>query len=115
MEINNSVYGGFIVSKNVMAGRPVRYSFREESSIQQLNGWNLFSIDDSQEYIDDSDNFVVLSAESIYKIAPVVLAIFDAPYGTDLCWLYEQGVHIGFYDLTADKEVTIDEILKNNT
>ena len=40
-----------------------------------------------------------------------MLEIFDARYGTDLCWLYEKDVHVGFYDLVQDKEVSIDEIL----
>lgn len=114
MKINNSEYGGFVVSKNIISGVPIRYSFREKSSIQQLNGWNIYSMNDDDEYVNNSSNFVILSAESISKVAPVVLEIFDAPYGTDLCWLYEEGVHIGFYDLVADRETTIDEILKND-
>ena len=40
-----------------------------------------------------------------------MMEIFDAPYGTDLCWLYEKDVLIGFYDLENDKETTIDEIV----
>ena len=111
MKINNNNYGGFIVSKNIMLGVPIRYSFREKSSMPQLNGWNLYSLNDDDKYINNSSNFAILSAESIYKISPVVLEIFDAQYGTDLCWLYEEGVHIGFYDLVANKETTIDEIL----
>lgn len=39
--IDNDLYGGFMVSQNVYNGIPVRYSFREESSIPQLNGWNI--------------------------------------------------------------------------
>ncbi len=113
MEIKNNHYGGFVVSKNVISGFPIRYSFREKSSIPQLNGWNLYSINDDDEYVNNSRNFVILSAESIYKISPVVLEIFDAPYGTDLCWLYEEDVHIGFYDLVEERETTIDEILKS--
>ncbi|MBU3177793.1 DUF2185 domain-containing protein [Clostridium estertheticum] len=113
MEINNNEYGGFVVSKNIVSGVPIRYSFREKSSILQLNGWNLYSINDD-EYINNSSNFVVLSAESIYKLSPIVLEIFDAPYGTDLCWLYEEDVHIGFYDLVEDRDITIDEILKKD-
>lgn len=112
MGINNSAYGGFLVSKNIVLGKPVKYSFRERSSIQQLNGWTLYSTEDDEDYITNSDNFTILSAESISKIAPVILETFDAPYGTDLCWLYEDGVHIGFYDLVADKEVTISDILE---
>jgi len=111
MKINNDDFGGFIVSKNIVAGIPVRYSFREESSISQLNGWNLYSEKDDNDYVNNSDNFVILSAESIQKIAPVMLEVFNAPYGTDLCWTYEDGVHIGFYDLKADRETAIEEIL----
>ena len=114
MEINNNDYGGFLVSKNIVSGVSIRYSFREKSSVPQLNGWNLYSINDDDKYVNNSSNFVILSAESIYKISPVVLEIFDAPYGTDLCWLYEEGVHIVFYDLVADRETIIDEILKKN-
>ena len=114
MEINNNDYGGFVVSKNVVLGVHIRYSFREKSSISQLNGWNLYSIKDNYYYINNSSNFVILSAESICKISPVILEIFDAPYGTDLCWLYEEGVHIGFHDLVEDRETTIDEILNKD-
>lgn len=110
--INNSYYGGFIVSKNVLSGIPIKYSFREESSIPELNGWNLYSLKDDDDYVNNSSNFVILSAESIQKIAPVILEVFNAPYGTDLCWMYEKGVHIGFYDLNSSREVTIDEILQ---
>lgn len=115
MKINNDNYGGFIVSKNIIDGIQIKYSFREKSSINNLNGWNLYSIKDDDEYVSNSSNFVILNAESIYNIAPVVLEIFDAPYGTDLCWLYDDEVHIGFYDLVENKETDIDKILKNNT
>ena len=111
MEIQNNDYGGFIVSKNIMNGEPIRYSYREESAIPQFNGWTLYSIKDDEQYVNNSDNFVVLSASSIFEIAPVMLEIFDAPYGTDICWLYEKGVHVGFYDLKEDRETTIEEIL----
>lgn len=111
MSINNNAYGGFVASKNIIAGIPVRYSFREKSKIPQLNGWTLYSAKDDDEYIRNSKNFVVLSAESLFKIAPVMSEIYDAPYGTDICWLYEQGVHVGFYDLKENKEITIEEIV----
>lgn len=112
MKINNELYGGFIISKNILNGIPIRYSFREESDIKTLNGWTLYSEKDDDEYVNNSDNFLIVSAETIYKIAPVLFEIFAAPYGTDLFWKYEQGVHIGFYDLNNDKDVEIEEILK---
>ena len=111
MKIINSDYGGFVASKNIVDGKLIRYSFREKSSVPQLNGWNFYSSEDDDEYINNPKNFVVLNAESLYKISPVILEIFDAPYGTDLCWLYEEGIHVGFYDLKVEKEVSIEQVL----
>jgi len=31
MKINNDACGGFVVSKNVFSGIPIRYSFREKA------------------------------------------------------------------------------------
>ena len=111
--INNSDFGGFIVSNNILAGKPIRYTFRDQSITPPLNGWTLLSIEDDEEYLSDAANFKILGADSIYEIAPVMLEIFDAPYGTDLCWLYEVGVHVGFYDLVEEREITIEEILSS--
>ena len=89
---------GLVVSKNIVEGKPIRYSYREKSEIPQLNGWTLYSICDDEDYVNNSKNFVILNVESIFKIAPVMREIFLAPYGTDLCWLYEKDVFVGFYD-----------------
>lgn len=43
--INNSDFGGFIVSNNILEGKPIRYTFRDQSIIPPLNGWNLLSIE----------------------------------------------------------------------
>lgn len=110
--LNSDAYGGFVISKNIQNGVPIRYSYREKSSIPKLNGWTLLSELDDDEYIRNPENFSIVSVQSIFKIAPALIEIFDAPYGTDLFWLYENGVHIGFYDLITEKEVTIEEINK---
>lgn len=113
--VDNDLYGGFLISKNVYNGIPVRYSFREQSSIPQLNGWNLLSEQDDDEYVQNPDNFLIINAHSLLNLAPQLLEIFDAPYGTDLLWMYEKGVHIGYYDLRTEKQVSIKEILRPNT
>lgn len=109
------IYGGFILSKNVLKGIPVGYTFREENNIKELNGWNIYSINDSDEYVSNPDNFEIVSIDTIKKYCPRLLDIFDAPYGTDLCWQYKKKMFknefIGFYDLKNNKNVTIDEIL----
>lgn len=111
MDNRNDAYGGFMISKNVLNGVPIRYSFREPSTIPQLNGWNIFSELDDDEYVNNPDNFVIVNAETIYSLAHQMLEIFEAPYGTDLFWVYEENVHIGFYDLVADKTTSIEQIL----
>ncbi len=113
MQINNSDYGGFIVSKNVCVGIPILHSYREKSSIDVCNGWTLYSMEDDDDYGLDPNNFEILSAESVYRIAPVMLEIFHAPYGTELFWHYSKdGTHAGFYDLKKERDVSIEEILR---
>ncbi|WDF64769.1 immunity protein Imm33 domain-containing protein [Flavobacterium sp. KACC 22763] len=114
MIINNNLYGGFLVSKNVLKGIPILYTYREKSSIKELNGWNILSEIDDENYISNPNNFSIISAESIYKITPVLIEIFNAEYGTDLFWKYENNVHIGFYDLIRGCDTDIDQILKKN-
>lgn len=111
MKINNAYFGGFVVSNNICKGEKIKYSFREKSSIDVLNGWTLYSELDDEIYINNPDNFQILNADSLYEISDVILDIFNAPYGTDLCWIYENGVHIGFYDFHKERKVTINEIL----
>ena len=106
----NTAYGGFIVSKRVSEGVPVGWAFREESSLSELNGWTIYSVNDDEEYISNPSTFSILSASSILTLCPVLLEIFDAPYGTDLGWVYKDLVHIGFWDMTRDCEITIPEI-----
>ncbi|MGT2718794.1 immunity protein Imm33 domain-containing protein [Streptococcus oricebi] len=104
-------YGGFLLSKNVMLGIPIAYTYRVEPSIPALNGWYIYSSRDDNEYVSNPENFEIVSAQTMFSIAPVMAEFFEAKFGTDLAWLYEEGVHIGFYDLIADKETTIPEIM----
>ncbi len=111
MQVNNSDFGGFIVSKNILNNHNVRYSFREKSSKQDLNGWTLYSIIDDDEYISDFKNFSIVNAQTLFELVPVMFEIFNAPYGTDLFWKYENNTHVGFYDLTKEKDIDIVDIM----
>jgi hypothetical protein len=113
MSVKNELYGGFLVSKNVIKGIKILYTYREKSNIQELNGWNILSEIDDENYLSNSDNFSIINAESMFKIAPVLNEIFDANYGTDLFWKYENNIHVGFYDLIKEQDTDISQILKN--
>ncbi len=107
-EINNDDYGGFMVSKRVAGGEPVAFTYRDESSIRVFNGWKLYSETDAKENAwYDPRNMVVLNATSVAKLAPEMLDIFHAPYGTELRWEYENGALTGFYDLVEEKEIPL--------
>lgn len=109
--IDNSLYGGFVVAKSVLGGKRIRYTYREESKIPQLNGWHILSEDDTDEYVSNPENFEVVAAQTLFSHWPQMSMIFDAPYGTDLFWLYTDGVHTGFFDLKTNREVSVAEIL----
>lgn len=112
MRRKSEEYGGFVVSKRVLGGVPVGYSYREESGIPAFNGWTLYSVEDDEAYGYDPRNFTVVGAETLKKFAGELLEIFEAPYGTELGWRYEKGKFAGFYDLVEERPVTAKEILR---
>lgn len=107
--IDNSYFGGFIISKNITRnGAKAKWIFREKSSINQCNGWNIYSENDNQEYVINSDNFEVVTAETILKFVPELLKIYHAPYGTDLTIKYNNGVFAGFIDTKTGKDISLN-------
>ena len=112
--INDNInYGGFIISKNITQnGVKAKWVFREMSSIKECNGWNIYSENDNQEYISNPNNFEIVSIESIKSFVPMILTIFNAPYGTNLTIKYENDVPIGFIDTKTGQDVTVDKVLK---
>jgi hypothetical protein len=85
--------------------------FREESPFVHLNGWYLFAVEDDDELVKDPENFVILDGAEIRGLAPAVLDIYNAAFGTEVSWIYEEGVHSGFYDLKNECMTTVEEIL----
>lgn len=107
--IDNSYFGGFIISKNITQnGVKAKWIFREESSIKVCNGWNIYSENDTQEYVINPDNFEVVTAETILKFVPELLKIYHAPYGTDLTIKYNNGVFAGFIDTKTGKDISLN-------
>lgn len=109
-----SAFGGFVISKNVLAGVPVRYTYREKSENPSLNGWHILSAQDDDEYIKNPSNFEIVSSETILPFCSVLFTFFNSPYGTDLFWKYDTaGNLIGFYDLQKKCDVTVEELARD--
>ncbi len=50
-------YGGFLITKSVLENEDIAaFWFREESSIPELNGWNILGLNDSKEYLEQTEN-----------------------------------------------------------
>lgn len=107
-------YGGFMVSKRVLEGAPIGYTFREQMAHRELNGWIVYSVQDDDAYVADPANFQVVTASTLFSAWPLsraLLEVFDAPYETDLGWVYEQGALTGFWDMSHDRAIGREEIL----
>ena len=67
--IDDSQYGGFLVSKNIIYNnQKARYCFRKNTTISTLNGWNLYSEIDDDNYVNNPDNFEIISATTMFKL-----------------------------------------------
>lgn len=110
--IDDSAFGGFVVSNNVLAGVPARYAFREPSEVAALNGWTVYSDVDDDAYVSDPGNFTVVTASTLARLSPAVVDVFDAPYGTDIALLYDDEGHFaGYWDNEGEREVTRAQVL----
>ncbi len=77
--------GGCIITKSLLAGTStLKWLFRSESVRAEDNGWRAFGDTDTQEYIDDVENHIVVDFNTLANIEPMVLDVYDMPVGTDL-------------------------------
>lgn len=82
--------GGCIVTKSVLEGKSsIKWLFREQGVNQVDNGWRVIGDTDTQEYIDDSSNSVVVDFDRLVEIEPAVLSVYDMPVGSDLEFVSE--------------------------
>lgn len=77
--------GGCIVTKSLYEGTSkLKWIFRESSVNPADNGWRAIGDTDTEEYINEPRNNLVVDFDRLVEIEPAVLAIYDMPVGTDL-------------------------------
>lgn len=77
--------GGCIVTKSVLAKKTrMKWVFREESVNPADNGWRVIGENDTQEYLDDSNNLTVCDFNTLIEIEPIIYNIYEMPVGADL-------------------------------
>lgn len=101
--INNA--GGCVITKSLLNGETkLKWLFREEPSSKVDNGWVALGIDDTDEYINDSNNLVVVDFNTLANIEPAVLLVYNMPVGSELEFI-EGKDESYFYDCNNKKEI----------
>lgn len=77
---------GCIASDRITVdGESVGYLYREEPDEDTEwadSGWRFMAGDETQEYVDDSDNLDLYEVNTIANYSPDIIAVLDAPYGS---------------------------------
>lgn len=84
--------GGCIITKSLYSGdSTLKWIFREEGVNPADNGWRAIGDSDTETYINDPNNTMVVDFNTLANIEPAVLAIYDMPVGTDLEFHHDSG------------------------
>lgn len=83
--------GGCIITKSIYNGTSkLKWLFRENSTNPSDNGWRAIGDNDTQEYLDNPDNSLVVDFNTLAKIEPAVLAVYNMPVGVDLEFCFDE-------------------------
>ena len=82
--------GGVVITKSIYQGTSkLKWFFREESVNPSDNGWRAIGDNDTQEYINNSENLIVVDFNTLANIEPAVLSVYDMPVGTHLEFCFD--------------------------
>jgi hypothetical protein len=75
--------GAGIASDHIMVdGKPVGFMYREAPDDSHDSGWRFLSGAESQEYMEDSENFAMYDVNTIANYDPSIVEYLDAPVGS---------------------------------
>ena len=82
--------GGVIITKSIyQRTSKLKWLFREESVNPSDNGWRAIGDNDTQEYIDNPENSMIVDFNTLANIEPAVLLVYDMPVGTELEFFFD--------------------------
>ena len=82
--------GGVIITKAIyQRTSKLKWLFREESVNPSDNGWRAIGDNDTQEYIDNPENSMIVDFNTLANIEPAVLLVYDMPVGTELEFFFD--------------------------
>ncbi|MDO4480674.1 MAG: DUF2185 domain-containing protein [Erysipelotrichaceae bacterium] len=84
------IAGGVIITKSIyQRTSKLKWLFREESVNPSDNGWRAIGDNDTQEYIDNPENSMIVDFNTLANIEPAVLLVYDMPVGTELEFFFD--------------------------
>ncbi len=72
----------FVTRRVLYDGFPIGYLYREEPDNKEDSGWRIMAGDESQEYMDDSENISWVSLGAILREDDSIVHLLGAPVGT---------------------------------
>ena len=78
--IDKEHFGYCFASNRLFEKQEVGYWYYEQPDNSHDSGWRFFYGDESQEYCDDPDNFVIVSIKSILKVSPELETVIEEFY-----------------------------------
>ncbi len=71
----------FVTQRIMTDGQKVGYMYREEPDRDEDSGWRFLCGDESDEYMDDSENVCLLSLGAVLREDDSILELLDSPVG----------------------------------
>lgn len=99
--------GASMTTRNVVDGvGRVRFMVRDPAvpSRPADNGWRVFGEHDTDEYVADADNLLVVDFNQLCAIEPALVGIWDFPVGSELELRRDDG-RIRLIDVSSDEEI----------
>ncbi|WP_299156668.1 DUF2185 domain-containing protein [uncultured Tenacibaculum sp.] len=74
--------GAVFTSNKVLKEKELpSWMYREEASYEEDSGWRIFSGNEDEDYLDNPDNFKLITSEQLIKIDKEIKSNLLAPYG----------------------------------
>lgn len=97
-----------LVSRKVMEREaPVRWMTRGRPQAPGDTGWQILSIADTPEYLQQPGNLVIADYNAVCMVEPALIGIWDFPEGAELMLhIDDSGIHI--IDVESNREIPQD-------
>lgn len=88
----------FVTRKVLHDGIKIGYLYREEPDNDKDSGWRILAGDETDEYMDNSDNLHFVSLGAVLREDDRILALLAAPTGSSFEWNVAQQAFVAIED-----------------